>query len=372
MKVVVINSIFILLSSTVLTTSAIILMNHTDAFVQADNAATVIDSQGHQSESIGHSSFTSLNEILNRSLLGLEEASSTKPSVDNVEESKLATSTPVAIEDLTHPPENLDDAIVKITCLQSTSEYKKLISGSGFFISPRGVILTNAHVGQFLLLTGLDDFGKTSCSASTGADSAPTYEVKLLHISPTWLLKHANLINEDKPRGTGENDFALIYVTKSSDGNNINENFAYLPPATSALTKDTKDDTVILVGYPKEDAARAGKRTVATTTITALYTFNSGYADIFSLNSSPLGYTGASGGPVIDHLGRSIGVITTKEPGTTILNAITMAHIDRAIKEETGVDLVSILQSDLNRRASIFNENITPILQEILVKNIDQ
>ncbi|MCB9818803.1 trypsin-like peptidase domain-containing protein [Candidatus Nomurabacteria bacterium] len=369
MKVLIINSIFILLSSTVLTTGALLVWNQEGVFLQSDNAAAVANSNDAYREEKNEDDFIAFNEIIDKALKQndvTEHDSFATEEVDNDPEENSESDTSIT------PPENLGDAIVNIVCVQATDQYKRRISGTGFFISSRGVILTNAHVGQFLLLAGVEAFGETSCSATTGIEGAPTYDVKLLYISPTWLLENANSLNDNNPRGTGENDFALLFVTSNTGNELPNSSFSYLPPATNPLSKALKDDTVILVGYPKEDGAKVGKRTTATTTVTELYTFKTGGgADIFSLGSSPLGHTGTSGGPVIDHFGRSIGVITTKESGTTILNAITMAHIDRSIKSETGIDLISILQGDLNQRATLFNETISPILQAILVKSND-
>ena len=119
------------------------------------------------------------------------------------------------------------------------------------------------------------------------------------------------------------------------------------------------------MGYPKQED-RSAPQITATTTITDLYTFGSGYADIFSLASSTLGHQGASGGPVVDQYGRAIGVITTKDSGTTVLNAITTAHIDRRLLSEVGFDLTSYSQGNIDYKATMFNETISPILQEIL------
>jgi len=368
MKVLVINSIFILLSSTVLTTGALLVWNHDGIFIQSDNAAAVANSKDAYQDEESDTDFIAFDEVIDGALLQNEVSESDRPATEEVENYPEESSEP---ETSTTPPENLGDAIVNIVCVQETDTYKRRVSGTGFFISSRGVILTNAHVGQFLLLAGVENFGETSCSATTGTVGAPTYNVKLLYISPTWLLEHADSINDTAPRGTGENDFALLFVTDSDNEEIVDANFAHLPPSTSSLSKALQGDTVILVGYPREDGAKVGKRAVATTTVTELYTFGSGYADIVSLDSSPLGYTGASGGPVIDHFGRSIGVITTKESGTTILNAITMAHIDRSIKSETGRDLISTLQGNLTERAALFNDKILPILQAILVKSND-
>lgn len=230
--------------------------------------------------------------------------------------------------------------------------------------------MTNAHVAQFLLLKGAKGQGTMECSASTGLTDALVYDIELLYISPTWLLENASLISENNPKGSGESDFALLYVTGQNNGEEVSKDFAYLPPATSPLPKSFEGETVILVGYPKNNAEGKSTRTTATTTVKSLYTFGSGDPDIISLNESPLGYNGASGGPVIDRLGRSIGVITTKASGSTVLHAISMSHIDQSMKTEAGIDLTSVLHSDLKTRADLFNEIISPILQEMLAENL--
>lgn len=264
---------------------------------------------------------------------------------------------------------DLAEAIVNIYCVQKTDTYRRTVSGTGFFISERGVVLTNAHVGQFLLLEKAVDMGETNCYIKTGEKAEAAYEIDILYLSPTWLLAHADLISDPAPRGSGENDFALLYVTKSVNDTPLPEKFPFLPPTTSPLTAKFRNSTVILVGYPSTDLS-SGLRVTATSTVTNIYTFQTGYADILTLSSSALGHEGASGGPVIDHLGRAIGVISTKDEGTTNLNAITLPHIDRAIKKETGFDLMSTIQGDLGSRAALFNRTVAPILQNLLTNNL--
>lgn len=326
--------------------------------VVTDNAASVINSNWPISiEDTTNVSFASLLDALK----GL--ATSTVATT-TTEEIAVATSS-LAIESATA----LDEAIVNIYCTQQTDDYKKTISGSGFFISERGVILTNAHVGQFVLLEGAEKAGKVDCYIRAGKEAEAALEVDLLYISPSWLVKNASLIAEAEPKGNGESDFALLYVTGARDGYSLPDKFAYLPPSAAPMSSKMKKSTVILVGYPA-NGATSNNRVIATTTITDIYTFETGYADIFSLSSSILGHQGVSGGPVIDNLGRAIGVITTKDAGTTILNAITISHIDRSLTKETGMDLASTIQGDLGTRASTFNDKISPILQEILAKNL--
>lgn len=348
----------------------VVLSQDSTNFNAADNAATAIASldKNHEPlEEIGE--YVSLNEVIEAAIAKLASTTKTTTEPKEIEENYIETQSEEA-ETASTPPPNLGDAIVKISCEQKTSKLSRKVSGTGFFIDKRGVIITNAHVAQFLLLRGVEGQGETKCSASTALENAPTYDIELLYISPTWLIKNASLITVSSPKGTGENDFALIYVkNKSEDGGFLS--FPYLPPATSPLPKSLKDDTVILVGYPKsEENGNVNTRTVATTTVRGLYTFGSGFADIVSLEASSVGYVGASGGPVIDHLGRSIAMISTKSTGSTILNAITMTHVNLSIQKETGYDLVSALQGDLTQKAALFNEVISPILQEILAENL--
>lgn len=306
----------------------------------------------------------SLLEVIATAVNNLKKAVDAGPAVANVASSTIRTgSSTVATSG------NLGESIVNIYCLQKGDGYKRITSGTGFLIDEQGVILTNAHVGQFLLLESLPDRYDIDCTVRVGQTSEAAYDAELLYISPSWLLENVDLIKDLKPKGTGENDFALLYITEAVNGHSKPDSFTYLQPATSPLLTSVKGDTVILVGYPSTGIA-SGTRMVATTTITDLYTFDSGKADIFSVEATPLGYHGVSGGPVIDHLGRAIGVITTKDPNTTVLNAITLAHIDRSIKQETGSDLMTILSGDLSYRVKLFNATIAPILSEILTREL--
>lgn len=312
--------------------------------------------------------YVALSDIIAASLERIKKNAATGTSTAN----KTLSSASAAPASPTASPSDLADAIVNIFCTQKTDQYNRSISGTGFMINPKGVILTNAHVAQFLLLEGSPEWGETVCQARTGNNATTAYNVELLYISPSWIIENASIIAGGIPRGTGENDFALLYVTGKAGGGAAAGDFAFIPPSTNPLSTKMHGETVIIVGYPSEEDRDIEDqvRAVATTTITQLYTFESGLADVFSLAASPLGHQGVSGGPVIDHLGRAIGVISTKEAGTTVLHAITTSYIDRSMRDETGFDLASTLQGNLPYRAKIFNETVAPILQELLTEQI--
>jgi S1-C subfamily serine protease len=274
---------------------------------------------------------------------------------------------------------NLEGSIVNIYCTYRKDKYIRTITGTGFFINSNGVILTNAHVAQFLLLEHIPKMGKSECTIRTGAVATATYNVDLLYISPAWIQKNATLISQAKPMGTGERDYALLYITSTLDDQDIPKTLAYIPPSTELLSIKTKGDSVTLGGYPAGGMVTEGDsfiltQEIATTTIAELYTFTTKYADIFFLNGSRIGEQGVSGGPVVDNTGKAIGMISTKsndsELGNGSLNAITLSYINRTILEETGFNLTANINGDIPYRAKIFTETIVPFLTTMLANEM--
>jgi len=288
---------------------------------------------------------------------------------DNVEELSPAS---VPTEDFSLEPIVWTDTIVNIYCQYFTPGQVRSMSGTGFFASSDGAILTNAHVAQFLLLEYLDQ-GDARCFVGTGETSTATFEVDLLYISPTWILENSELIATRTPRGNGANDFAILYVTGSLDGESVPDNIPYLAVDTGLLKKDVAADIVSIAGYPAstgDDELKGTQRHTATTTVARLYTLGTNYADILSLLGSSLGERGVSGGPVVNEAGKVIGLITTlgndEIQGAGSLNAITISYINRSILKETGYDLTANINGDLEVRANIFKNTLVPWLAKEL------
>jgi hypothetical protein len=273
------------------------------------------------------------------------------------------------------------DALVNIFCQYKTDDYIRTTTGTGFFINQKGVILTNAHVAQFLLLENSDDvINDVECVIRTGDPAEPKYHAELLYISPTWVFENANLITEESPRGTGERDYALLYVSKRTDDSPLSADFPYISADVALLTRGIAGATVVTAGYPAEALLRNGADAklapvMASTTIGSLYTFGSNYADIFSIGESPVGEFGASGGPIITPNDKEvIGLIVTKgdelTEGVNSLRAITISYVDRTITEETGFSLAQNMQGDLALRGNIFKKAMVPFLAGILEEEL--
>lgn len=267
-------------------------------------------------------------------------------------------------------------ALVNIFCTPHGGSLNP-ISGSGVLIDPRGVVLTNAHVAQYVLLseTPLVDL---TCNVRMGAPAYPRFTPQVLAISHEWVVEHASEINSHKRAGTGEHDWALLRLLP------LSTNPAPLPPALPYLTPDTRpaigfvDDQVLAAGYPAEfvggSIVQANLFPVSSISpIQQLLTFSSGSVDLISLGSVIEAQGGSSGGPVVNQWDKLIGIITTTSDGTTTadrsLRAVTLDYIDTDVTRETGQTLASLLSADLDTLRTSFTsterEFVAPFIRAL-------
>ncbi len=267
------------------------------------------------------------------------------------------------------------EALVNIFCTFTTRDHIRTTTGTGFFVSDDGVILTNAHVAQYLLLANADQSGNAECTIRTGNPAITRYQADLLYLPPAWITKNANLINVAVPMGTGERDYALLYITASATSAPLPAHFPALGIDTEPLPLRSIGSPVVAAGYPAANLRTEGPNTVlvpqrAGTQISELYTFGSNLADVFSIRGTAVGAEGASGGPVVNASGEVIGLIVTRGDDATdgpgSLRAITLSHIDRTITQETGFSLRQNIGGNLPFRAEVFRTTMTPFLLTLL------
>lgn len=267
------------------------------------------------------------------------------------------------------------DAIVNIFCTFRTETQIRTTTGTGFFIDPDGIIMTNAHVAQFLLLAATDEYGDAECIVRAGNPAAPQYTASLLYIPPAWVQDNAAVLNDAVPMGTGERDYALLFVDNTVSGEPLPAMFPALPYSYDLLSTAARNTGVVAAGYPAAELLRTGSATdliprKADTSISELYTFGSNRADVFSIRGSVVGAEGASGGPVLDENGNVIGMIVTRgddaADGAGSLRAITLSHVHRTMLEETGFALDEHLDGNIALRSQVFEETLTPFLLAIL------
>lgn len=270
-------------------------------------------------------------------------------------------------------PESFDEiavgtraALVNILCMPQSGSLKP-ISGSGVLISPAGVILTNAHVAQYVLLSE-DRRIDLSCVIKTGTPAKSEWRAAVLYIPPVWVNTHHTELNQDRVSGTGEHDYALLKITGDMQGNPVNEPLPYLPIETRENVA-FEGDPVLVAGYPAELVGgiltqQGLYAALSPSTIKKLMTFGSGSVDVLSVGGVLVAQGGASGGPVVNAWRHVVSIIVTTSEGATTaerdLHSLNLNYIARDFADQTGQTLESLLNSDLTYELNVFTRNTAP------------
>ena len=266
------------------------------------------------------------------------------------------------------------DALVNIYCTFKMGNKTLTATGSGVFISERGVILTNAHVAQYFLIDGSQARTKGGCSIRTGSPAMDRYTASVLYIPPAWLERNITGTNKT-PQATGENDFALLYVTGAKKGD--------LPLTFPSVTLDPNQliqdaDSISLLGYPSENLSSKQIKSklasvLASSTVTNTQQYKgSTYTDVITVAPSPVGRMGSSGGPILDSEQELIALITSKSAAKddTTLRGITLSYINRSITNQTAFSLQQLLAENFAVRAMITSAIIPEDTISTLAKSI--
>lgn len=310
-------------------------------------------------------------------LLGIKEVATTTP-VAPPPEAKVESKTLIPLETLN---ETSRQAMVNILCTTKLGGDFNPISGSGIIIDKHGVILTNAHVAQYMLLRDYGTKNFISCAARAGSPAMPAYKIELLYLPANWLTDNAKMIKQQIQEGTGENDYALFLITGSATENPLPDYFPFV--AIDADQKNiTGDVPMLLIGYPANFLGGiATQRNLwivsSPSYLTKLLYFNEKEnIDAFSVGANIVAQKGVSGGAAINQLsGRVEGILSTISGGDTTgsrdLSAISLAHINRSFKKNTGKSLDEFLSGDLKEFLQDFNKNSVPNLTKTLIDALE-
>lgn len=303
------------------------------------------------------------------------------PSTPPITPTSPATPTPPKPVVVTPPAPSVDDklsdeallkaTVVNIICLPGGG--LRGSSGSGIVIDQRGLIITVAHVAQNFLLRDYPTKGAGKCYIRTGSPAKNAYSAELVYLSPQWLRENRATFLENRPSGTGENDFAFLVITGSITNTPLPSRFAYIPlavPDTKIKTKDYVGTASYAAEFLSSSELRSSLYpTIKFASIDDVYTFGRNTTDIFSVAAGSAAQEGSSGGGVMNTSDRLIGVISTRTAKADLsqrtLQAITMDHIRRTFRSDTGADLDAYMKADSATLIAKFKDTYASLLSDI-------
>lgn len=262
-------------------------------------------------------------------------------------------------------------ALVNIICYAPTNSSVRSITGSGVIIDPKGIILTNAHIAQYFLLTKRNVF----CTIRAGSPAVDKYKASPVYISPAWLKANADLLTQTNPIGTGEHDFAFLVVTSSATTAKLPVSFPYIPLATGSPIIGT---SVAIASYGAQTLGVSQIQsalfpTIAFGSVQDVFTFASTTIDVLALGGSVAAQKGSSGGGIVGKEGKLLGTLTTSMIGgdtnTRVLHAITTSYIRNEYTNETGQTLDTLLAKSPTTAVVDFAPQI-PALEAILTAHL--
>lgn len=263
-------------------------------------------------------------------------------------------------------------ALVNILC--RTKVGLNGISGSGIMIDSRGVILTNAHIGQYFLLKDYLAPDNVECAIRTGSPAERRYTATLLFLPAAWVAANAQELKSLQATGTGEHDYAFLLITGRTDPT------ASLPSSYARVEMDSSYPDIgtpmLLAAYPAgflsgEIIEKSLYASSAVTYVTQLFSFDdTSNVGLFSIGGTVVSQAGSSGGAVVHlHDGKLAGLIATATSGTETgkrdLRAITISHINRSLAAHGKGGMAPLLSGDLKEKVAEFTAQASTLKQQL-------
>ncbi len=264
--------------------------------------------------------------------------------------------------EITH---NIEDTIVNILCSAKDRVFRST-SGSGVIIDPDGIILTAAHVAQFSLLRDYPTPNNVQCIIRMGSPARNAYIAVPAYVSENWIKNNASLINQNRARGNGKNDIALLAILGSATNAPLPKSFPYVPLASEGVKAG---DSIVIASYgaeflTSEQLLKSLYQTIVSGEVKKTFTLGTSQVDLLSLGASAAAQSGSSGGTVVKN-NRAVGVITTSSLDEDLtqrdLRAVSMTHVRASYLGDRG----SSLDSDLKKETSSFISSFEDTAQEL-------
>lgn len=266
--------------------------------------------------------------------------------------------------------DKLKVATVNIFCRMQRGGQIAHYTGSGVVIDPSGVILTNAHVAEHVML---EQAGHERCFIRTGSPAANSYKAKVVYLPSTWIYNNSNNLAYQNITGNGENDYAILKITERVSANAYDIPMPYIPVDSRILFIG---DSLTLIGYPMLSQSvsflESGLYSLEeSSTVTSVSGYDGRSPDVITTSPTPLATNGSSGGAIISSDGKLVGLMdaatTDSYSGRPAIQGITISYIERSLATQ-GKSLSLIIANATNESA-VFALQI-PILSATLMQGV--
>lgn len=270
------------------------------------------------------------------------------PPVNTTPVTKTSITTPPPSQNNISIDQKIKSATANIFCSIPKGNQIQKITGSAVAISNNGVLLTNAHVAEYILLENSAPNTNTLCYIRTGSPAKKAYKAEVVFLPREWIYTNKDNMKFGTLYGTGENDYALIYLTKKIQDSSATD-LSYI---NIDSTNINKNESLILSGYPVLGGTlneNSLYNISDNTKIQNIWRLNKTESDAVDTSYTTLAHQGSSGGTGASLSGqlKAIMVATTVDPMTNKPNMrlISLGYISRDIESKTSKTLESIIQN---------------------------
>lgn len=245
------------------------------------------------------------------------------------------------------PDEKIRASLVNIFCTNTDKGQIKAVTGTGVLISKSGIVITNAHVAEYFLLSNYFNNSNLKCEIRYGSPANQSTSAEVIYMSSKWSNANARNIKNENLQETGQYDIALLKIQSNLSESKIPTNYLNV----SINNQNIAGNKVIIGAYPGNSLGLNGIFSplyikTSNSEISDTFSFGSGQIETFETTFTNLAEPGSSGGAITDLNGNLTGLIVAIIDGK--IRALNINHINSTLKDDLGIDLNSINNQSLN------------------------